>query len=58
MPDDEFKGLVGHDPLAPKVVIKSVVIAPEHQGKGYATVLMREFVEQMKGTGKRTIHNY
>lgn len=58
MPDDQFKELVGHDPLAPKVVIKSVVIAPEHQGKGNATVLMHEFVEQMKGTGKRTNHSY
>ena len=57
MSDDEFKELVGRDPLTPKVVIKSVVFAPEHHGKGSATVLMREFVEQLKGTGNRTIHN-
>lgn len=56
MSDDEFKELIGHDPLAPNVVIMSVVIAPEHQGKGYATIMMREFVHRMREMGKETIH--
>lgn len=56
MSDEAFKELVGHDPLAPNVVIMSVVIAPEHQGKGYASVLIREFVERMRSMGKRSIH--
>lgn len=56
MSDEEFKQLVGHDPLATNVVIMSVVITPEHQGKGYASILMQTFINQMKSMGKKTIH--
>ncbi|QZA76632.1 GNAT family N-acetyltransferase [Deefgea tanakiae] len=56
MSDEEFKQLVGHDPEATNVVIMSVVLAPEYQGKGYASLLMREFVKIMKVTGKLSIH--
>ena len=33
MSDEAFKELIGHDPVAPNVVIMSVVVAPAHQGK-------------------------
>ncbi|OBY88406.1 GNAT family acetyltransferase [Pseudomonas sp. AU11447] len=56
MSDEDFKELIGHDPAAPNVVIMSVVIDPAQQGKGYASLLMRTFVERMAGLGKRTIH--
>jgi len=56
MSDEAFKELIGHDPAAPNVVIMSVVIDPAQQGKGYASVLMRTFIERMAGLGKRTIH--
>jgi ribosomal protein S18 acetylase RimI-like enzyme len=56
MADEAFKELVGHNPAAPNVVIMSVVIAPEHQGQGYSTQLMRHFVEQAAKAGKRNIH--
>lgn len=56
MSDEDFKELIGHDPMAPNVVIMSVVIDPEQQGKGYASLLMRTFVERMASLGKRTIH--
>lgn len=56
MSDEAFKELIGHDAQAPNVVIMSVVIAPEYQGKGYAGVMMRHFVEQMKNRGKHSIH--
>ncbi|MBD9679194.1 GNAT family N-acetyltransferase [Pseudomonas sp. PDM18] len=56
MSDEEFKELIGHDPAAPNVVIMSVVIDPAQQGKSYATLLMRTFIEHMAGRGKRTIH--
>lgn len=56
MSDEAFKELVGHDPAAPNVVIMSVVIDPAQQGKGYATLLMRTFIERMAGQGKRTFH--
>ena len=56
MSDEEFKELVGHDPRAPNVVIMSVVIAPEHQGKGYSTALMERFIRQMAQAQKSAIH--
>lgn len=56
MSDEAFKELIGHDPAAPNVVIMSVVIDPAQQGKGYASLMMRTFVERMTGLGKRTIH--
>lgn len=56
MSDDAFKELIGHDPAAPNVVIMSVAIDPEHQGRGYAGPLMRAFVKQMQERGKATIH--
>jgi ribosomal protein S18 acetylase RimI-like enzyme len=56
MADEAFKELVGHNPAAPNVVIMSVVIAPEYQGQGYSTLLMRHFVEQAAKSGKRSIH--
>ena len=56
MADDAFKELVGHDPQAPNVVIMSVVLDPAFQGKGYATLMMRRFVADMKQRGKRSFH--
>jgi GNAT superfamily N-acetyltransferase len=56
MSDEDFKELVGHDAKAPNVVIMSVVIDPAYQGKGYATVMMRRFIEDMRGMDKKTIH--
>ncbi|MFF7065521.1 GNAT family N-acetyltransferase [Pseudomonas sp. NPDC008258] len=56
MSDEDFKELVGHDPAALNVVIMSVVVDPAHQGKGYAKLLMDEFITRMKASGKQTIH--
>lgn len=56
MSDEAFKELVGHDASAPNVVIMSVVIDTAQQGKGYASLMMRTFVEQMRALGKATIH--
>jgi ribosomal protein S18 acetylase RimI-like enzyme len=33
-----------------------VVVDTAHQGKGYATRLMSEFIQRMKAQGKQTIH--
>ena len=54
--DEAFKELVGHDPLAPNVVIMSVAIDPVHQGKRHTTPMMRAFVDQMRRLGKSSIH--
>ncbi|EBC1279667.1 GNAT family N-acetyltransferase [Salmonella enterica] len=56
MSDEKFKELAGHDPDAPNAVIMSVVVHPDFQGKGYSSLLMREFVARMKALGKKTIH--
>ncbi|MBZ3663858.1 GNAT family N-acetyltransferase [Pseudomonas monteilii] len=56
MSDENFKELVGHDPVAPNVVIMSVVVDPAHQGKVYAKRLMEAFIARMKASGKQTIH--
>jgi len=56
MSDESFKELVGHDPDAPNVVIMSVAVDPAYQGRGYSTLLMREFVARMRRAGKAAIH--
>lgn len=56
MSDEEFKELVGHDAAAPNVIIMSVVLDPTYQGKGYSSLMMRQFVAMMKERGKKTIH--
>ncbi|CAG8868732.1 hypothetical protein PS627_03114 [Pseudomonas fluorescens] len=56
MSQESFKELVGHDPLAPNVVIMSVVIDPAQQGRGLALMMMARFVAQMREAGKRSIH--
>jgi len=56
MSDEEFKELIGHDSAAPNIVIMSVVLDPAYQGKGYSSLMMRYFINQMKEKGKQTIH--
>lgn len=56
MSDEDFKELIGHSADALNVVIMSVVVDPAEQGKGYATLLMREFVSRMSALGKSSIH--
>lgn len=56
MSDEAFKELVGHDETAPNVVIMSVVLDPDYQGKGYAGLMMRAFINAMREMGKKTIH--
>ncbi len=56
MSDEKFKELIGHDPDAPNVVIMSVVVDPEHHGKGYSKALLVEFEKRMRGLEKATIH--
>lgn len=53
--DEEFKELVGHDPEGKHIVILSVVIHPDYQGKGMATKLMNSFIDKMKALGKTDI---
>lgn len=54
--DEEFKELVGHESDGQYIVIMSVVVHPDFQRKGYATVLMNHFISKMKKLQKREIH--
>ncbi len=54
--DEEFKELIGHDPSGEHIVIMSVVVHPDYQGKGMAGKLMRSFIGAMKKLDKREIH--
>ena len=56
MSDEAFKELVGHDAVAPNVVIMSVVVDPQWQGKGYAAQLMHTFIDEQRALGKQSIH--
>lgn len=56
MSDEEFKELVGHDSVAPNVVIMSVVIDPKFQGQGLASVMINEFISRTREQGKESIH--
>ena len=53
--DEEFKELIGHDPEGSHIVILSVVIHPDYQGKGMATMLMNNFIDKMKALDKSDI---
>ena len=54
--DEDFKELTGHDPDGEHIVIMSVVVHPDHQKKGYASQLMRDFISRMKKLGKSSIY--
>lgn len=54
--DEAFKELVGHDPEGKYIVILSVVVHPDYQGKGMASKLMNRFIARMKSLGKSEIY--
>ena len=54
--DDEFKELIGHDPSGKHIVIMSVVVHPNYQGKGMAGKLLESFIETMKQSDKTDIY--
>ena len=54
--DEEFKELIGHDSKGKHIVIMSVVVHPDFQGKGYASLLMQHFIAKMRELKKEQIH--
>ena len=54
--DEEFKEFIGHDPNGKYIVVLSVVVHPDYQGKGMASLLMHNFIERMKVIGKSGIY--
>jgi ribosomal protein S18 acetylase RimI-like enzyme len=56
MSDENFKELKGHTSLGKNLVIMSVVIDPQFQGKGYSAKLMHEFINISKTLHKEAIY--
>ncbi|MDN2663060.1 GNAT family N-acetyltransferase [Psychromonas sp. 14N.309.X.WAT.B.A12] len=54
--DEAFKELVGHDATGKHIVVMSVVVHPNYQGKGYADTLLGAFIQKMKGINKSNIY--
>lgn len=53
--DEEFKELISHDPDGKHIIILSVVVHPDFQGKGFAARLMGSFILAMKKNDKDDI---
>lgn len=54
--DEDFKDLIGHDPKGKHIVIMSVVVHPDYQGKGFARALMEQFIKQMRDLAKEDLY--
>lgn len=53
--DEAFKQLVGHDPAGANLVVFSLSVRPEWQGRGLARELMERFADRGKELGKQRI---
>lgn len=53
---EEFKGLDGHDPTGPNIVILSVVTHPDFRGMGISSKLMHHFLDMMREMKKINVY--
>lgn len=53
--DEELKALVGHDPDGAELVVFSVAIHPDFQGRGWARPLMEGFLARARALGKSAV---
>jgi len=53
--DEEFKKLIGHTENGKNIVIFSVSVLPEHQSKGVATTLVKQFIVRAQELGKEKV---
>ena len=54
--NEEFKDLIGHESNGKHIVIFSVVVHKDFQGKGFAGKLLADFINRIKRMQKRSIH--
>lgn len=54
--DEEFKELIGHDPEGKYIVVMSVVVHPDYQKNGFASMLLDAFIDAMKKLEKTDIY--
>lgn len=53
--DEALKAMTGHDPEGQNLVIFSMAIAPDFQGKGYSRPLMESFIDRARAQGRSKI---
>ena len=53
--DEEFKALVGHDPLGSNQVVFSLAVLPQMRRRGIAQKLMEHFIVEIRRAGKKYI---
>jgi len=53
--DEELKALVGHDPAGAELVVFSVAIHPDFQGRGWARPLMEGFLARARELEKTAV---
>ena len=54
--NEEFKDLIGHESNGKHIVIFSVVVHKDFQGKGFAGKLLADFMNRIKRMKKRSIY--
>jgi len=54
--NENYKAMIGHCTEGKSIIIMSLTIASEQQGKGYASLLMNEFINRMKTIKKEKIY--
>ncbi|MEJ2633130.1 MAG: N-acetyltransferase [Acidihalobacter sp.] len=55
MADESFKELIGHNLAGKHSVILSMVVHPDYQGWGIASILMQNFILRMRRLGKDSV---
>ncbi len=53
--DEKFKDMVGHVPAGKNIVVFSLAVLPDFQGKGISTLLMSKFIKTAKKLGKKNV---
>ena len=53
--DEALKDMVGHDPTGENLVVFSVAVLPEMQGRGLGGRLVEAFLERGRGMGKERV---
>ncbi|QDU83699.1 Acetyltransferase (GNAT) family protein [Planctomycetes bacterium Pla163] len=53
--DEEFKALVGHEPDGANLVIFSLAVHPDFQGRSLSTPLVNAYLERAREDGRRAV---
>ena len=53
--DESLKDMIGHESDGKNLVVFSLTVKPEFQGRGYSTLLMKEFIRRARLMNKENI---